>query len=571
MNFDFADRDLLLGALDEVRDAVLITDARLDLPGPSIVYANPAFCAMTGYAPEDLKGQTPRLLQGPQTDLALMQHLKSQLAAGQPFVGETVNYRKDGTPFRMHWSINAYPSSDAPKYFIAIQRDVTALRDLEQQKRQLQALADIQTKAGTAGLDLQGLREQVAQIGLQVTGADGAAVEEAIAGEMVYTAAAGVALGSLGLRLPISGSLSGACYQDRQPMYCRDTHAEPRVAREAADRVGFRSGLLVPLVHEDRCFGVLKVYSGDVGAFSDSDLDMLSMASKVLASSLYDAQSFKHEREQRRLLVDALPILIALIDNELVFREINAGYTLWFERPSEEIIGKPVRELLGETMFEASHPYMERALSGEDVVYEQLLRQPDGSLMPVEVNYIPQRSGGKVEGFYALAHDISDRKRAERDHLTQTLNRRGFEMQLSMACATARRYQRPLTIIFMDLDHFKRINDTHGHAAGDEVLRTVAQLLSEQLRESDIVSRWGGEEFVILSPETPLAEATRLSERLRIKLEAHQHPTVGRVTASFGIAELTDSGSDRDFIKHADQALYAAKAAGRNQVRSFVG
>lgn len=572
MNYDFADRDLLLGVLAEVRDAVLVTDARLELPGPAIVYANPAFCDMTGYGADELEGQTPRLLQGPLTDQTLMQRLKGQLASGQSFFGETVNYRKDGSPFRMQWSIRPFPATGTPRYFIAIQRDVTALRDLEQQRHQLQALADIQTKAGTAGLDLQAMREQVAQIGLAVTGADGAAVEEAVGAEMVYTAAAGTALSSLGMRLPVSGSLSGACYRDHLPIYCRDTHNDPRVAREAADRVGFRSGLLVPLIHEERCFGVLKVYSSHVAAFSDSDLDMLNMASRVLASSLYDAQRFKHEREQRTLLVDALPILIALIDDKLCFREINAGYTQWFQLPAEQIIGKPAVEVVGHEVFEIARPYMLAALAGEDVVFEQHIWQSDGSMMPVEVTYIPQRDDrNRVQGFYALARDIGDRKRAERDHLTQTLNRRGFDARLDIAFATARRYHRPLAIIFVDLDYFKKINDIHGHAIGDEVLRTVAQVLTEQVRESDIVSRWGGEEFVILAPETPLDEAKRLSERLRKKLETVTHPGVGPVTASFGVAELASEQSEKAFINHADQALYAAKAAGRNRVECYNG
>ncbi|HDZ07978.1 sensor domain-containing diguanylate cyclase [Pseudohongiella sp.] len=570
MRHDFADRDLLLGVLGEVRDAVLITDARLALPGPVIVYANPAFCAMTGYEPEELVGQTPRLMQGPLTDKDLMQRLKEQLVSGQAFFGETVNYRKDGSPFRMEWSIRPYPATGTPRYFIAIQRDVTALRDLEQQRRQLQALTDIQTKAGTAGLNLQAMREQVAQIGLAITGADGAAVEEAAGKEMVYTAAAGTAMSSLGLRLPVSGSLSGACYRDRVPMYCRDTHNEPRVAREAADRVGFRSGLLVPMIHEERCFGVLKVYSSQVGAFSDSDLDILNMASRVLASSLYDAQSFEQQRQQRTQLIDALPILIARIDMQLCFREINAGYTEWFQRPAGQIIGKPAVDVVGPELFEQALPYMQAALAGEEVIFEQHLWQPDGSMMPVELTYIPQRDDdGQVVGFYSLARDISDRRRAERDHLTQTLNRRGFDARLDIAFATAKRYQRPLSLIFVDLDHFKKVNDNYGHAVGDEVLRTAAQVLCEQVRDSDIVSRWGGEEFVILAPETPLAEAAQLSERLRQRLAFFQHPEVGQVTASFGVTELASEQSERDFINHADQALYAAKGAGRNRVECY--
>ncbi|WP_052063903.1 PAS domain S-box protein [Nitrincola sp. A-D6] len=240
---------------------------------------------LTGYTLAELQGQTPRLLQGPDTDYDLLQTLKNQLQSNQPFSGETVNYRKNGTAFQMQWSIQPYPTGAEPQYYIAVQRDITALRELEQQRRQLQRLVDIQTRVGTAGLDLQSLREEVAQIGLVVTGADGAAVEEAVNEEMVYTAGAGTAQNSVGLRLPLAGSLSGACHASRQPIHCRDTHIEPRVARKAAEQVGFRSGLLVPLIYADQCFGVLKVYSGRVNAFSDSDMEVLSMASQVLASS----------------------------------------------------------------------------------------------------------------------------------------------------------------------------------------------------------------------------------------------------------------------------------------------
>ncbi|WP_052063435.1 GGDEF domain-containing protein [Nitrincola sp. A-D6] len=165
-----------------------------------------------------------------------------------------------------------------------------------------------------------------------------------------------------------------------------------------------------------------------------------------------------------------------------------------------------------------------------------------------------------------MVRDISDRKQAERDHLTGTLNRRGLDERLEMTCATARRYQRPVSLIFLDLDNFKTINDCHGHSTGDEILISVAHILLKTVRESDIVSRWGGEEFIILTPETPLAEAEQLAQRLRQKLAEHQHPLVGQVTASFGVAELASEESESDFIRRTDQALYAAKAAGRNRV-----
>ncbi len=113
--------------LDHLADGVLVTDADLDQPGgPRIVYANRAFGEITGYGPDELLGQSPRVLQGPDTDPAVMRHLSADLRQGKPFAGQTVNYRKDGTPFVMEWSISAVPGDDgAPQWFVAVQRDAT--------------------------------------------------------------------------------------------------------------------------------------------------------------------------------------------------------------------------------------------------------------------------------------------------------------------------------------------------------------------------------------------------------------------------------------------------------------
>ncbi|SNY56649.1 PAS domain S-box-containing protein/diguanylate cyclase (GGDEF) domain-containing protein [Arsukibacterium tuosuense] len=567
MTLAMSDYELLKAALETVREAVLITDNQLDRPGPYIVYANPAFCKLSGYTIEQLAGQTPRLLQGPETDAGLMRTLRQQLLAGEEFSGETINYRKDGSSFRMQWKIRPFPATGQPRYFIAAQRDVSVMRNLEQQRQQLQALVEIQTQVGTAGLDLQAMRDQVAEVAMAVTGADGAAVEEAEHGEMVYTASSGRAADSLGLRLPVAGSLSGSCYLQRESIHCRDTHHDPRVAKAAADKVGFRSGLLVPLTHKEQCFGVLKVYSAQPDAFSDDDLKLLNMASQLLASSLADARLFKGERDRRTLLVDSLPILISFVDQQLYYREINVAYTRWYNRPIEQIVGKQVAEVMGQTQFEDIQHYMLSALSGERVTFEYHLLQADGAAKPVEIEYTPLRSTkGEVQGFYEMIRDISDRKHAEQDYLTGAFNRKGFDDRLEMVCTTARRYRRPLALIFLDVDHFKRINDTFGHGIGDDVLRALVKALLNEVRDSDIVSRWGGEEFAVLAPETTMSEALDLAERLRLALSKHQFDIVGQITASFAVGEFDHQETGNDFMRRVDAALYDAKAGGRNRV-----
>jgi len=132
----------------------------------------------------------------------------------------------------------------------------------------------------------------------------------------------------------------------------------------------------------------------------------------------------------------------------------------------------------------------------------------------------------------------------------------------------ARRYQGGLSVIMIDIDHFKRLNDEFGHLLGDEVLRQVSTIFSQNLRKVDVACRYGGEEFVILAPQTSGEQARAAAEKLRRVVATWNFPGVPRpVTISAGIANLPDHGQSRDeLVKAADQALYAAKQGGRNRV-----
>ena len=153
------------------------------------------------------------------------------------------------------------------------------------------------------------------------------------------------------------------------------------------------------------------------------------------------------------------------------------------------------------------------------------------------------------------------------DSLTRVANRRAFDVRVDDAFEHARRYDRPLSLVLVDIDHFKSINDTHGHDAGDRVLRRVADVLGDGSRHSDFVARIGGEEFAVLLPETPLFEAMQFGEKLRCNI-AIAAMTTGPVTISLGIANMPHSrvASSSELFRAADQALYRAKANGRNRV-----
>jgi two-component system cell cycle response regulator len=160
---------------------------------------------------------------------------------------------------------------------------------------------------------------------------------------------------------------------------------------------------------------------------------------------------------------------------------------------------------------------------------------------------------------------------AHTDPLTQVVNRRALTTQLSSELDRARRYQSVLSLLMLDLDHFKVVNDTYGHLIGDDVLREVAALLLTAIRSVDVVARYGGEEFVIVLPETPLAGAVTFAERIRAQIERHPFcETQGplSITASVGVAVYPADGveSVEDLFAKADDALYRAKAEGRNAV-----
>ena len=155
---------------------------------------------------------------------------------------------------------------------------------------------------------------------------------------------------------------------------------------------------------------------------------------------------------------------------------------------------------------------------------------------------------------------------ANRDPLTRTLNRRKLGDVLEAETARAARYATPFSLALLDIDHFKHINDSHGHDAGDAVLVELARRLTASLRQVDRLARFGGEEFVVAAPGIDLAGAAELAERLRRAVADEPFVGVGRVTASFGLAAWRPGDSPEDLLKRADEALYRAKDGGRNRV-----
>ncbi len=158
------------------------------------------------------------------------------------------------------------------------------------------------------------------------------------------------------------------------------------------------------------------------------------------------------------------------------------------------------------------------------------------------------------------------------DGLTRLYNHRHFQDELARAFDESQRYQRPLSLAIVDIDFFKKVNDAHGHAVGDEVLKAVANVFRESVRSTDLVARYGGEEFAVIMPETVLDDAMVFAEKIRAMIESTKMPTQAgelSVTVSVGVASVPHSRirAAKEVVVAADKALYRAKRSGRNQVQ----
>ncbi|KAB2931436.1 MAG: diguanylate cyclase [Candidatus Contendobacter sp.] len=295
---------------------------------------------------------------------------------------------------------------------------------------------------------------------------------------------------------------------------------------------------------------------------------------------------FSHPADILDLILDIIPQGIVMVDN--TYR------TLAFNRPMFDIfclppdtfhVGMDFRDVL---RIWARHTgqdakMLQRAIRELDMPEpfsfefpQDILGEPRWCLL----THTPLPGGGFVRTFT----DITEHKRLEQeldrlsrmDSLTGAMTRRAFDQRFAEEIERARRFDHPLTLLVADLDHFKRVNDTRGHHAGDVALRGFVSVCREEFRKYDLVGRLGGEEFALLLPDTGIDAARVAAERLRetvarCPVDPCAPGQAFHITVSIGVAQLRATDDAGKLIQRADQAMYAAKAAGRNSVRCEEG
>ena len=401
---------LLRNVVDRSFNSVLITDI-----DHVIVYANPAFCNMTGYPQDELVGNNPRILQGPLTEKSVIQKLRDDLKNKGSFFGSTINYLKNGRPYLVEWTISSVPDhSGATAYFVSIQKDITQLHAAQ----------------STSNLFAQAIDS--AHDGIFITNADGI-IEFANQGFEIIT------------------------------------------GYSPTEVIGYKPSLLKSGQHDKAFYERL----------------------------------WKH-------LNEGLPFRAMIVNRHKNGHEIHCQQTI-----------TPVKNATGQTTH-----------------------------------------------FISIIKDLTDRvftelklrELASHDSLTGLLNRRAGEIELDLLLIQAAETNSPFCLLMTDIDDFKAVNDTFGHAKGDEIIKAVAKTLEEETRKTDKTIRWGGEEFIVLLPFCDLNKAREIAEAIRVSIARQTFQEAGRVTLSLGVIESTPSDRPASLLERVDDQLYKAKSSGKNQV-----
>jgi len=415
--------------------------------------------------------------------------------------------------------------------------------------------------------------------------------------------------------IPLGRGLIGTAAKLRRPIYAPDVANDPRYIMTIPTT---KSELAVPLLVRNEVLGVLDCQSDALNFFDPDTIDLLTLFSTQASIALQNAQLYSQERKRAAQLeainelsrhttavlemdellekscttiLTAFPvdhIAILLIDDKnLVLRAHKGKLTLRFPERGEvppgtgltwkalksgqPVLENDVSSVAGyvpgfeETKSEMCLPLVS---IGETIGVLALESARPGAFTQNDVQPLESVADICAAAIQNARYFDRVRHMAYVDGLTGIFNRRYFEMRITEEMERAKRYENALALAMVDIDHFKRLNDEFGHLLGDEVLRQVSSVFGQNLRKSDIVCRYGGEEFILLMPQTTVEQATAAAEKLRKTVEGWTFPGVPRpVTISMGVASFPVDGDGRDaLVAAADRALYSAKQGGRNRV-----
>ena len=571
---------LFESSIKSVSDMTSITDLR-----NRCIFVNDAFLETFGYRREEIIGRHIGRVWSRRNLPGLGRRILREMRRGG-WKGEIWTVARDGRDFLIELSTSLV-RDDAGRLvgLIGIARDITQRRKAERIQSALYRIAE----TASAVDDLPEFYREIHRI-----------VGGLMDARNFYIALRDPATGSL--RFPYfadeedasppdtaSGGLTDLVLQTGEPLLASPETFEALLAEGRVEPRGAPSidWLGVPLRAEGEVFGALVVqtYSPE-RRFREQDQDILMFVSRHIASALErkrSAEALRDANEFRERVLESATNAIFALDRTGRFTMVNRRACEISGYAADELVGMPADRVIPPARRREARRQFRRAARERapvSLVETDLLR-PDGSVVPVTFSLAPLVKDRRVIGLAGSAEDITERKRAQEriehlayhDALTGLPNHVLLKDRLDIAMSRARHDGRSIAVLFLDLDRFKVVNDSLGHAIGDRLLQRVGERLSSMVREGDTVARLGGDEFVVvLSDLTRIEDAVRLGEKivagLRLPFRMDQEELF--VTTSLGISVYPSDGrSGEALIKNADTAMYRAKEEGRDNYQLF--
>ena len=545
-------QQLLRAAADASLDAMYLLKA-LRAPGPAgaitdfvIADLNEQAAARLGYRADDIKGRPLREVAPHLHSTGLVDKFRRVLDTGEPLEEEVELDGASAGPAAEHW---LHRQVVAISNGVAVTtRDITQHKEAELAMRKNQAELAAVNDASPLGLIRADAAGHCTYVNRTFEFITGLRREEALGDAWMRAVhPSDRALLRKALRRMVKTRLP-----------CQDTvrciHPDGMVIW-----ISFK---VAAMVVDGRVYG----YAGTVD-------DITHVRKSVMA--------LRESEARLRTITDTLPAMVAYIDYEEVYRFHNIAYEREFNRGGMQVLGKTIRETMGEARYAALEPYIRRVLAGETLTFEEddTGRAAERTF---EVDYIPQRDEDNVTvvGFHVMRQDVTAQKHEKQrllklsqiDALTGLTNRAGFLQKLQEGMAANRENGGLMAVMYMDIDRFKPVNDTHGHSVGDALLKIFSARLTHAMRASDTIARLGGDEFTVIMerihrPEDAAALAAKIVGVMRTPFDLGG--TVVSVSASIGLAYY--QGEDitpADLLNRADKLLYEAKQAGRDTFRA---
>lgn len=379
---------------------------------------------------------------------------------------------------------------------------------------------------------------------------------------------------------------TGRAIKTRKPAVVRNIAEDPSYEpwRSEAKKRGYASAAAVPIIYENRSFGVLNIYSGHPDAFHEEEIELLEMLATSLAYGLYSldteekrreiARALKRSEKHYRTLVQTLGEGVILTDFDLNIKYANPAFCSLIDCKEENLVGKNLLKFI----IVSDQPKVKSQVRGEErekaSCCELQVETSSGELKSVRATCTLMTDGEQEESkILYIFVDITElkqleeklRKRAIIDGLTGLYNRTYFNERIKEEVERARRYNHPLSFVMVDVDKFKEINDCYSHIEGDEVLKEVARQLLASIRKSDIAFRYGGDEFLLVLPETDEKGVQMVVQRIYQEIEAvngvREKAQRPGISLSIGWATWEAQGNSKwqDTLKESDMKMYQDK------------